>query len=343
MFFIGTYALPTEESIFLYKADFEKQEFTRLATHIGTPNPSYLLRNSSGLLYAVEELTPNGNVSAYRVRREGFDKLCTLSANGADPCHLAMDDRERFLFVANYTSGSLTMFALDIAGVPQGICCQVQHEGRGPDAVRQEGPHVHFSQYINGLLYVCDLGLDTVFCYHLNAAQKKLEVTNRTFRLPAGNGPRHLCFHPQSSDWIYVVAELSARVFVYHLERDCFVLKQEISSLPVETPVANRVAAIKLSDDGEYLYVSNRGMDTLTVFAVMEDHLLHFLDICPTGGKAPRDFTPFGDDIIVANQDSSVLTVLRFDRDQQRLAPLNMRATVGYPVCILKTDTVPIR
>lgn len=342
MFYIGTYAQPTEESIFLYKADFEKQEFAKLAAHTGTPNPSYLLRNSNGLLYAVEELAPIGNVSTYRFDQDGFCKLSTLSANGADPCHLAMDDHERFLFVSNYTSGSLAMFELDKDGIPQGICCLLQHKGKGADAVRQEGPHVHFSQYLKGQLFVCDLGLDTVFCYRLNAAEKMLYTTSHNIHLPAGNGPRHLCFNPQNSDWLYVAAELSARVFVFHLEDDTFVLKQEISSLPDVIPAENRVAAIKFSDDGKYLFVSNRGMDSLTVFAVLENNLLQFLDICSTGGKAPRDFLPFSDYIIIANQDSSLLTVLHFDRTKQRLELLRMHENVGHPVCILKTNSTPL-
>lgn len=339
MFYVGTYAQPTEESIFLYKADFEKQEFVKLAAHIGTSNPSFLLLNSNGLLYAVEELVPNGNIAAYRLDRDVFSKLCTLSTKGADPCHLAMDDHEQFLFVSNYTSGNLAMFELDGDGIPQSICCFLQHKGKGFDATRQEGPHVHFSQYLKGQLYACDLGLDTVFCYRLNVAEKMLYATNFNIHLPAGNGPRHLCFNPHNSDWLYVVAELSALVFVFHLENDTNVLKQVISSLPEAVPVGNRVAAIKFSDDGNHLFVSNRGMDSLTVFAVLENKLLQFLDICPTGGKAPRDFMPFGDDIIIANQDSSLLTAMHFDRTKQKLIRWGMHESIGHPVCILKTDS----
>lgn len=213
----------------------------------------------------------------------------------------------------------------------------MKHEGKGIDPVRQEGPHVHFSKYLNGMLYVCDLGVDTVFCYRVNEKEKKLVKTKNNIHIPAGNGPRHLCFHPQHSEWLYVVAELSASVFVFHLEADKFVLKQEISSLPDNVPKENRVAAIKFSDDGKYLFVSNRGNDSLTAFAVTQGCLLELLDICHTGGKAPRDFTPFGDYFIVANQDSSLLTVMHFDRVKQRLENIKMKERVKHPVCVLET------
>ncbi|WHH60749.1 lactonase family protein [Petroclostridium sp. X23] len=339
MFYVGTYSEPDEENIILYKADFDNLKFSKISSHMGTPNPSYLLENSNGILYAVEELVSDGKVSAYYVDHDGFHKECTVSSYGADPCHLSMDDKEHFLFAANYTSGSLAMFELDTNGMMLDLCCLKEHRGKGVNPDRQEGPHVHFTKYMKGDLYVCDLGLDTIFCYQLNQEQKKLEETTRNLHVPDGNGPRHLCFHPIKSDWLYVVAELSAQVFVFHLEDDTYVLKQEINSLPDGVPLENRVGAIKFSDDGRYLFVSNRGHDSLTSFAVSDSGFLQVLDVCKTGGKTPRDFTPFGDYFIVANQDSSLLTVLHFDRINKRFKKLSMEEKVGHPVCIIEKNT----
>lgn len=336
LFYVGTYAEPNNEGIFLYEADFENHTFTRLASCSGVPNPSYLLKRRNGLLYSVEELASGGNISAFMTDSGGFDKVCTLPSRGADPCHLALDDNERFLFVANYSSGSLAMFELDSAGLPLGICEFIKHTGSGADPIRQSEPHVHYSEYHDGMLFVCDLGLDTIFCYGLNPEKRTLEKTGLDIRIPSGNGARHMAFHPSNKAWMFVIGELTGNVFVYHLENGKYILKQEIHSLPENALKDNRSAAIKLSDDGGFLFVSNRGSDTITAYSVTEEGTLNILDICKTGGKAPRDFTLFGDNIIIANQDSKTLTALHFNRSNNLLEPLNMQEEAGQPVCILR-------
>ncbi|MDR1204882.1 MAG: lactonase family protein [Peptococcaceae bacterium] len=341
LFTVGTYAEADTDSIFWYQADFAQGKFTRQAAYRGVSCPSYLLQGKNGLLYAVEELAPDGNIAVYIRSADGIQKRRELPSNGAHPCHLAIDEKERFLFAANYTSGSLAMFEIDAEGLPRALCFLKQHAGKGMNLKRQEGAHVHFSKAKEGLLYVCDLGLDTVFCYRINAEKKALEETDRNLRLPDGNGPRHLCFHPKRGGWLFVFAELTARIFVFHQKDGVFALKQEILSLPAERTAVNLGAAIKPSEDGKYFFVSNRGDDSVTAFLVTEEGLLTSLHTCATGGKAPRDIEVFGDYIIIANQDSSSLTALRFNRAQGRLEQTRMRETVPLPSCIARAEWDP--
>jgi len=336
LFFVGTYSDPEVENVFLYRADFARQELTRLASRSGLTNPSYLLQRKDGLLYAVEELASGGYVGAYQSNAAGMPRLGRVPSAGADPCHLEMDDRGEFLFVANYSSGSCAMFELGADAGALRLCHLREHQGTGINPERQEAPHVHFSHYVDGLLYVCDLGLDTVFCYRVDREGRRLEETSLDLKVSAGSGPRHLCFSPVNRDFLYVLAELTAEVFLFHRESGRYVLRQAIGSLPDGVPAGNRGAAIKFSEDGALLYVSNRGSDSLTAFGVGGDGRLVVLDVCRTGGRTPRDFACFGDHCVVANQDSSLLTVLRFDRSSDRFRRLDMNEPVIHPVCILE-------
>lgn len=163
-----------------------------------------------------------------------------MPSGGADPCHLSLDGRENFLMAANYTSGSLAVFALDEQGHLQERCDFWQHTPRRTDEtqgqgnsqqsrkaknpqenpfkvnpLRQEGPHVHFSEEAGELLWSTDLGLDQVFGYQIDYEQKKLTDTGIRLQLPDGYGPRHLAFWHEDMAVIYVLCELSNRIVVF--------------------------------------------------------------------------------------------------------------------------------
>ena len=335
IFYIGTYSKPDEESIYLYEADFEKGVFTKIHSHSGTPNPSFLLESSSGIVYAVEELASGGDVSAFAVSEKGFERICRISSFGKDPCHLELNKEEDLLFVSNYSSGSLAAFKLDQKGMFMNLWDLKEHKGKGINPDRQEAPHVHFSMYRDGSILVCDLGLDKVFHYKIDNRAKEIIPTGKNLIFPGGSGPRHLCVHPENKDLLYVAAELTAEVFAFHhTENKGYKLVQSINSLPDGVLPENRIAAIKFSADGRYLFVSNRGNDCLTAFSVENNGFLKVMDVCGTGGKTPRDFSVFGDHIIIANQDSSLLTVMFFNRETGKLERNPMKETVGHPVCV---------
>ncbi|MDO5323959.1 MAG: lactonase family protein [Clostridia bacterium] len=311
-FYIGSYAPAGENSIFQAVLD-ERTEKMQIAPVCScAENPSYLLAHPNGqILYAVEERVPDGGIAVFRRDEGALTKLAALPSGGSAPCHLALDDRADFLFVSNYMSGSLAVFALNPEGLITGMCDLKQHIGSGMNPLRQEGPHVHSSRYLNGYLYVCDLGLDTLFCYRLDPSTGKLEETGKNLRLDAGSGPRHSCYLQCVPNLLYVDAELSGQVFVVDLEENRIL--QRIRAVPDALQTGFTVGAI--CAQGDLLYVSNRGFDSFAAFRILPDGLLQLLKITPHAGRTPRDFICTGDYLLSADQDSQRLSLLKRDAD----------------------------
>ena len=213
-FFAGSYGDREEENIVKYALDGQTGEIAKLFGWKGARNPSWLtLSGGKSVLYAVEELAPEGNVCAFEVRDNGLKPLACLSAEGADPCHICLD--QAYLLTANYSSGSLAVCGMDESGIPGRMPDVLQHTGCGSDPVRQEGPHIHFAKVVGELVFVVDLGTDRVFVYRLDRREGRLTDTGKALELPAGAGPRHLEFHPEIPGIVYVVCELDSSVAVF--------------------------------------------------------------------------------------------------------------------------------
>lgn len=333
-FYLGSYAAAGEDSIYMYGLDAETGILQRKNTIKGIHNPSYvLLHPNERMLYSVEELTPEGRVTAF-FRDETLEQVFSVSSEGADPCHLALDENGEFLFVSNYTSGSLSVFRLDSDGRQMVLTDHKQHKGCGINPERQEGPHVHFSGLVDGTLYVCDLGLDCLVSYKLDRETGKLSDVKRSVRFPDGFGPRHFAVHSSHSGFIYVVGELTGEVIVLKKTGEIYEIVQKISSLPELFEGDNTAAAIKFSGDGKVLFVSNRGSDSITSFVVLENGLLKTGDICSSGGKGPRDFEVFDKMIVAANQYTDNLAVISYSKDTGKMQLLSKNERVSKPVMI---------
>lgn len=338
-FFVGTYANFLQESILRYTVDFESGAFNREASHTGTVNPSWLLLNrSKSILYSVSETSPAGGLCAFDLSQGEIRTICRLPSLGADPCHLELSEDGSLLFISNYSSGTLAVYLLAPSGIPVQLACVRRHtglSGPGRDFVAQEGPHIHFSRCLGKTLLISDLGLDAVFFCRLLSGGA-LEDTEPPLRLPDGSGPRHLCLRADEREWLYVVGELCSQIFVFHREASGYRYRQSLSTLPDGFSGPNICAAVKWSEDMQHLFVSNRGHDSIAVFAVCRDHLLHRTDICRTGGRMPRDFGVFGSHLVVANQESRSLTVLTFDPAAGTLRQTSLCEELSAkPVCIL--------
>ena len=346
-FYLGTYASPEEDGILRVEADFGKEQFTVKKAFKGIENPSWIAFDNAeeNVLYCVNERTPDGGISAFRIEDGELVKAAELPTGGSDPCHISFNKSGKFLSAANYTSGSLSVFILDENGIPVQRTDFQQHEGKGVNPARQEGPHVHFSQYHKGELYCVDLGLDTIFRYTLDKKNGKLTEKQPFIHLPEGNGPRHFVFSPDHPDRIYILTELTSSVFFYEEEDGEYKLRQKISALPTGFDGENTAAAIRISADGKYLFTSNRGDDSIAQFRVRKDGKLELLSIVKTGGRTPRDIALFGhlsdgsgkkSYLIAANQDSRELTALRWNEEKETLEEMYMKLSVqGNPVCIL--------
>lgn len=332
-FFTGSYGKNEEESIVRFQLDGENGTLTKVCGYKGMYFPSYVVLNRNRtVLYAVEERTPLGFVHALQMNEQCLRRCSSLSTNGADPCYIGLEPEGKFVLAANYTSGSLAVFKTDGSGVITEMTDFVKHEGKGPNPERQEGPHVHYCRVRNSKVFTMDLGLDKAFIYDLDLETGNVTDTKKTLEFPKGSGPRHLEFDPEREEYIYAVCELGCQAAVFKEENGEYILKQMISTLPDDFNGKNISAAIRAKNG--YLFVSNRGHDSIAVFKIGEDGLLTRTDIAHTGGKTPRDFNIMGDYLAAANQDSNNITVLKINWKDGSLSSTGISAETVRPTCI---------
>jgi 6-phosphogluconolactonase (cycloisomerase 2 family) len=276
-------------------------------------------------LYSVSEVE-DGAVDAFRLD-DGFAPAGHLSTGGSQPCHLAVTPDGRHLACANYGSGSVAVFAIEPDGALDRRTDLVQHTGSGPRTDRQEGPHAHHVTVGDDSVSAVDLGCDAIFHYGLSGDGK---LTQRDVtRTEPGRGPRHLVAHP--SGLHFVADELSSTVATY--DASFRPLGSQPATL-VTAEVDNYPSELVLSPDGRFLYVANRGNDTIATFAVGGSGL-EPVDEIATGGAWPRHIAVVDDTLLVANQHSGTVTTLHLDAESG--VPRNAKAVVELeaPACIL--------
>ncbi|MDB5304663.1 MAG: 6-phosphogluconolactonase, partial [Phycisphaerales bacterium] len=261
---------------------------------------------------------------------------------GKGPCHVTVDDSGKNVLVANYGSGAVALLPAGDDGKLAPPASVHQHEGAVADAKRQGGPHAHCIEIdpTGRFALSCDLGLDKVFVYKLDADKHQLVPNDPPFGvLSPRSGPRHLAFHP-GGRFVYVINEISLTVtaFSWDAQRGALAELQTISTLPKDAaPGDGSTAEIAVHPSGKFLYGSNRGDDSLAVFTIDEQTgRLTAAGHTPTGGKTPRGFgiDPTGAFLIAGNQGSDSLVVFRIDPKTGALMPTGNTATVGAPVCV---------
>jgi len=337
--------------IYVYHLDLRSGElrYADTVSGAGTVNPSYLALGPGGrYLYAVNEITggsgPQGAVSAFAVDAHsgGLRYLNQQPTHGLSPCYVSVEPQGRYCLVANYESGNVCVLPVRADGSLGEATDTVQFSGSGPNAERQEGPHAHMiapGPY-GGLILAIDLGADRLLAFHLEGERGRLSpVTAAGVQLPPGTGPRHLAFHPQRP-FLYVINELQSTVTVFRYREQAggFDAQQTISTLPAGFTGQNLSAAIRVAPAGRFVYASNRGHNSLAVYAVdPETGQLSLVEHQPTRGAAPRDFTidPSGRLLLAANQDSDTVVTFWIDADTGRLQASGHVAAVPTPVCLL--------
>lgn len=337
--YVGTYSKGENGGIF--RIQFEDGVFTILGT-TDVENPSYLcFAPDQKTLYAASETgTFNGEhggaAAALKVNEDGSLTLMNmLGTQGSSPCHVCTDAARKLLFVANYSEGTATVFKLDENGALLPNPQIIRHTGSGPDVRRQEKPHVHMTLRTpdEKFCLINDLGIDTVFCYPITEDGLDAENAHKT-TVPGGQGPRHAIF---GKNTLYLVTEMGNQVFAYQYKDGCLCEINHLSTLPEDFEGRSIAAAIKLSPDGKTLAASNRGHDSIALFHVEENGALTRTGIYPCLGQGPRDiaFTPDGKYLLVANQNSSDITVLAFDAENGTLEKTDARLELPRPVGLL--------
>jgi len=349
--YVGTYTGGKSQGIYAYRVETPAggaPHFVPLGLAAATANPSFLAIDAARhLVFAANETDsfngqPSGAVSAFSAD-PATGQLTLLNqqpSHGKAPCHLVLDPTGKFLLLANYTSGSVAVYPVAADGHLGDATAVIQHRGRGPNAQRQEGPHAHCVTFdpAGRFVFICDLGLDRVVAYQLDATGKLVAVESAGATLKPGSGPRHLVFGPDGR-FAYVLNELTSTVtaFSYDAATGRLTEIQTLSSLPAGYTGQKWAAEIAVHPSGKWLYASNRGHDSVAQFAIDPvKGTLTYGAAQSSGGKTPRSFAllPGGDWLVVANQDSDSLLVCRVDQVNGRLEPLAGRVEAPKPVFV---------
>jgi 6-phosphogluconolactonase len=345
LLFVGGYAPATQQGLHAFRFDDATGALTARGSFTGIVNPSFLVAHPHRpWLYAVSETSqPNdgapGAVWALRFEREPLtiQSVNHQPSGGDGPCHLQLDATGQWLFVSNYGTGSVRVLPIREDGSLGEMSDHAQHHGRGPNAQRQEGPHAHSATLSpdNRFAIIADLGLDQLVIYQFDAARGQLSPHGQMHTRP-GAGPRHLAFHPNGRI-VYVANELDNTVSMCAYDAANGALREvkTLETLPPNAP-ENIVADIHLSPSGQRLYVSNRGHNSVAVYAVNADGRLTRLAIPPCGGKGPRNFAlaPSGRFLLAANQYSDEVSVLPVLAGAAELGAPCARAAVTRPACV---------
>ena len=290
-----------------------------------TPSPSFVAGHAD-LLYAVNELE-NGGLTAFRVHDDlSLTELGRWSTGGSFPCHVAVDPRGTHLVVSNYGSGSVTTFPLAADGVPSGPGQVDQHYGRGKHPQRQEGPHAHSAMPTPDGLLAVDLGLDTVYRYDVDPATGAKGEAHPMLLLRPGTGPRHIVHSGQS---LYVVGELAGTLTSFSGSDG-----QWHETGTVATSVVPDAAPSEVVVAGRYLYVANRGPDTIVVFDTTPRSLVRVGEVS-TGGSWPRHFAIVDGFLYVANERSHTVVTFALDPATGLPVPTGDVLPTPSPTCVL--------
>ena len=354
--YVGTYTEKNSKGIYAFRFDAATGKLSPLGLAAETITPSFLaVHPNHRFLYAVNEVgnfngQKSGAVSAFSIdlKTSKLTFLNQVSSHGTGPCHLSLDKTGKSVLVANYDGGSVSVFPVDADGRLREASAAIQHKGSSVNKERQEGPHAHciFTSPDNRFALAADLGLDKILIYRFDPVHGTLTPNNPAFgKAPAGAGPRHFAFHPNGR-YVYVINEIQCTLstFTYDAAHGALRLKDTISTLPKGTTVTNddSTAEIEVHPSGKFVYGSNRGHDSIAVFAVdPAEGTLTQMEIVSTMGKTPRGFgiDPTGSFLIAGNQDSDTLVVFRINTDNGRLTPTGQKLEAYSPVSV---EFVPV-
>jgi len=330
------------EGIALLRRDPGTGDLIRIGLAARTPSPSFLAQHPTlPVLYAVNELT-TGTVSAFTVAEDAsLTEVAVRSTGGAHPCHLAVTADARHLLVANYSSGSVSVHPLDPAGVPGERSDLLDLDGTGPVVERQEGPHAHMvAPDPNGPgVLVTDLGSDRVWHTRLDPHAGRLTVLPPLVVAAPGTGPRHLLRSVAGA--LLLVGELAGELSWWRPAADGS-LRQAGTVTLSATTVPNLPSEITAGRDGRFVYVGNRGPDTVSAFA-WDGETATLVAEVPTGGAWPRHIALLSEHLYVANERSHTVTIFRIDPDTGVPTPQGDPIAEPSPTCLLRWIPVAIK
>lgn len=345
--YVGTYTGLESKGIYALRFNPQKGTLQQIGLVGEVESPSFLaVDHGQRYLYAVSEIDRkgvNGYITGYSINKTTGELtlINKVSTKGTIACHLALDETDKMLLVANYGSGSVASFQVEPGGVLSNVISFSQHSGSSVNQNRQRGPHAHavVISADNRFVFVPELGLDEIMSYRIDPEKGTFTPNDPPYvKVDPGLGPRHFVFHPNNK-FAYSVNEMGSSVtaFSYDAGRGELHVLQTISTLPDGFKKENNSAEIAIDKSGRFLYASNRGHDSIAVFAINSDNgSLTKIQTISTGGKTPRNFVldPTGKYLLAANQDSDTIIVFRVDQGSGKLEKTKERIKLGSPVCL---------
>jgi 6-phosphogluconolactonase len=358
--YVGTYSEPIlfgtgqvlqgqGKGIHAFRLDRSTGALSPTGITAGVRNASYLAFDPSRrFLFCVNEFkefegAASGAVSAFRIdKASGALTFVNMKASrGTDPCHLLVDATGRNLLVANFASGSVCVLPIGQDGALGEATDFKQHSGSSLDPKRQAGPHAHAVEIDrqNRFVFVPDLGLDQVVIYRFEAATGRLTPNQRQpfVATAPGAGPRQLVFHP-TGRFAYLINELNSTLTAYSYDAEAGALAelQTLPTLPADFSGPSTCAEVQIHPSGRFLYGSNRGHDSIAIYALGPDGRMTAVGHESTRGKIPRNFevSPDGRFLAAANQDSHNIVMFRIDETTGKLTATGSVAEAGTPICV---------
>ena len=342
LLYVGSYS----NAIQAYRFDASTGQLQSLGATGQVVAPSFLAADPAfRYLYAVsEEESKPGGVAAFAINREdgSLRKLNEVSSGGEAPCHLAVDRTGKMVIVANYVTGGVSAYPIQQDGRLGVMSPLMTAQGHSVNAQRQTGPHAHEVVITadNARAYVPDLGLDQIRIYRLDPAHATLSPNDPPFaKQDPGFGPRHLAFSPDEK-FAYVMNELKSQVSVFAHEKSSGNLTkiQDASSLAPGYSGENGPAEILVDSAGKFVYVTNRGADTIAVFAI--DHTkgtIHHIQSISSEGNMPRglEIDPTGHFVFAGNQKSNNFVLYHIDSTSGQLTATGQVIHMPSPVAFL--------
>jgi len=340
-FYVGTYTDKKSEGIYKYKLD-ENGQLKSLGLVAKSENPSFLaMSDDRKYLLVTNEISNDakvGTIESFSVSNDSLSFINKSTTGGAHPCFVSTNPNG-YVLTANYSGGNVGLLKLNSKGELSSLLDIQQHSGKGIGD-RQQAPYAHsawFESSNNSVISV-DLGTNELWFSQLDTILHKLQAKDSyKLKMTDGAGPRHLAFHPNNK-WIYVLNELNSTVsLVLKTDKHQYNKVLSYSTLPKAYTEANYPADIHISLDGNFLYASNRGHNSIVIYKVNKrDGSLNLLSHESTHGKWPRNFTisPDGNFLLVANQHTN--NIVSFKRDKVTGLLEYVGQIEAYsPVCIL--------
>ena len=336
---VGTYTKESSEGIYSLAFNNETGVIENLTLASKAINPTFLAWNDDRTkFYAVNAVDGQGGISSYTWGNDKSTLTNHLSSEESSPCHVVLSHNGKLAASANYGTGGVAVYSIKDNGDLGAITGTAFNTGEFGPSPRQKGPHAHCGMFSKNdkILYIVDLGLDEILAYPV-AADGSIAEAQSAAKLEPGDGPRHLIFN-KAGDKAFVINELSSTVVSFNVDISTGKLTaiDRKSTLPEGFTEDSFCADIHLSPDEKFLYASNRGHNSIAVYAVADDGKLSLVQIESEEIVWPRNFMvhPGGKYMLVANQNSNSVTVYSIDPATGKIAFTGEKVDVGSPVCL---------